>query len=136
WWGFNFPARFYWNGGSLLRYDWLFWIVIGVSLLRKRYHFGAGLALTYASLLRIFPAFVVVALVLKALARIVRHRRLVVSRDHVRFAAGCLVALAILIPASSWATGGLDAWPQFAQNSKKHLSTALTNNMGLKTALG
>ncbi|HEX2675255.1 MAG TPA: hypothetical protein VHM19_01410, partial [Polyangiales bacterium] len=34
------------------------------------------------------------------------------------------------------ATNGLDAWPEFALNSKKHLSTALTNNMGLKTVMG
>src|SRR5207249_3532736 len=56
--------------------------------------------------------------------------------SHMRFAAGCLVALALLMPASGWATGGLDAWGEFAKNSHKHLSTALTNNMGLKTALG
>jgi hypothetical protein len=136
WWGFNFPARFYWNGGSFLRYDWILWLVVGICLLKKRYHFSAGLALTYATLLRVFPGFVVAALILKALARIVRMRRLVVSRGHLRFAAGCILALALLIPASGWATGGLDAWQQFSQNSKKHLSTALTNNMGLKTAVG
>ena len=31
---------------------------------------------------------------------------------------------------------GLDAWVDFAKNSEKHLGTALTNNMGLKTVLG
>jgi hypothetical protein len=136
WWGFNFPARFYWNGGSFLRYDWLVFLVVGICLMKKRFHFGAGVALTYATLLRIFPGFVVAALVLKALARIVRHRRLIVSRAHLLFAAGCITAGAVLIPASSWATGGRGAWPQFVKNSEKHLKTALTNNMGLKTALG
>ena len=80
WWGLDFPARFYWNGGSMLRYDWLFWLVVGICLLKKRYHFAGGMALTYATLLRIFPGFVVAALILKALARIVRLRRLVISR--------------------------------------------------------
>jgi hypothetical protein len=136
WWGLDFPARFYWNGGSMLRYDWLFWLVVGICLLRKRYHFAAGMALTYTTLLRIFPGFVIAALMLKALARMVRLRRFVISRGHLRFAMGCILALAILIPASSWAGGGLDSWQQFAQNSRKHLHTALTNNMGLKTALG
>jgi hypothetical protein len=135
-WGHNFPARFYWNGGSMLRYDWLFWIVIGICCLRKKWHFAGGAALTYATLLRVFPGFIVVALILKALARMIRLRRLVISRGHMRFAMGALLMLAVAIPASSWATGGLDAWGEFAQNSKKHLATALTNNMGLKTALG
>lgn len=136
WWGFNFPARFYWNGGSFLRYDWQFWMVVGICFLRKRWNTAAGMALTYATLLRVFPGFIVAALVLKALARMVRLKRLVISRSHLRFAIGCVIALAVLIPASSWATNGLDAWPEFAQNSKKHLNTALTNNMGLKTVLG
>jgi hypothetical protein len=135
-WGFNFPARFYWNGGSMLRYDWLFWMVIGICFLKKKWNVAAGMALTYATLLRVFPGFVVAALILKALARIVRLRRLVVSRSHLRFAIGCVIALAVLIPTSSWSTNGLDAWVEFAQNSKKHLATALTNNMGLKTVMG
>jgi hypothetical protein len=42
----------------------------------------------------------------------------------------------VLIPLSGWAMNGLDAWPQFVHNSEKHLKTALTNNMGLKTVLG
>ncbi|MDD9935269.1 MAG: discoidin domain-containing protein [Myxococcales bacterium] len=135
-WGCNFPARFYWNGGSFLRYDWLFWMVIGLCLLKRERHFGAGLALTYATLLRVFPGFLVAALVLKVLYRMGKERRFVLSRAHAIFAAGCITAMAILIPASSWATDGLDAWQQFAENSEKHLSTALTNNMGLKTVLG
>ncbi len=136
WWGHNFPARFYWNGGSMLRYDWLLWLVVGICFLRKRWHFAGGMALTYATLLRVFPGFIVAALILKAIARMIRLKQLVISRGHARFAMGCVVAMLVLIPASSWATNGLDAWREFAHNSEKHLKTALTNNMGLKTALG
>jgi hypothetical protein len=136
WWGFNFPARFYWNGGSMLRYDWQFWMVVGICFLKRKWGVAAGMALTYATLLRVFPGFVIAALILKALARMVRLRRLVVSRGHMRFALGCIIALAVLIPTSRWSTNGLDAWVEFAQNSKKHLATALTNNMGLKTVMG
>jgi hypothetical protein len=111
-------------------------MVVGICFLKKQWNVAAGMALTYATLLRVFPGFVVAALVLKALARMVRHRKLVISRSHMRFAIGCVIAMAVLIPASSWSMGGLDAWGEFAQNSKKHLSTALTNNMGLKTVMG
>jgi hypothetical protein len=135
-WGTNFPARFYWNGGSMLRYDWLMWLVLGVCFLKKDKHFWGGAALTYATLLRIFPGFVVLAVILKVLYRMVRERRFVLAREHQVFAAGCIAAMLVLIPASGWAMGGLDAWPQFVQNSEKHLKTALTNNMGLKTVLG
>ncbi|HKU44958.1 MAG TPA: discoidin domain-containing protein, partial [Polyangiales bacterium] len=54
-WGCNFPARFYWNGGSFLRYDWILWLVVGVCFLRKKHLALGGAALTYATLLRVFP---------------------------------------------------------------------------------
>lgn len=135
-WGTNFPARFYWTGGAYLRYDWLFWLVIGIVALKKDKHALGGAILTYATLLRIFPGFVVAAVIAKALYRMIQERRFVLSPELWRFAIGCVVALALLIPASGWATGGLDAWPQFVTNSKKHLETPLTNNMGLKTLVG
>ncbi|MDD9967770.1 MAG: hypothetical protein OXR73_16160, partial [Myxococcales bacterium] len=135
-WGCNFPARFYWNGGAFLRFDWLFFMTVGVCLLRKRWHFGAGAFLTIATGLRVFPGFVVAALILKAVGRMVQERRFVLSRQHAAFAAGCITTIALLVPASNWATDGLDAWSQFVSNSDKHLKTALTNNMGLKTVLG
>jgi len=135
-WGCNFPARYYWNGGGFLRYDWILWLVMGICMLKRRQNFLAGVALTYATGLRVFPGFVVAALVLKALARMVRERRFVLSRAHTIFAVGCISTIAVLTPASDWAMGGLDSWGEFAVNSEKHLKTALTNNMGLKTALG
>jgi hypothetical protein len=135
-WGCNFPARFYWNGGSFLRYDWQLWLIVGICFLRKEKHFWGGAALTYGALLRVFPGFVVIALVLKAIAGMVRERRFFLTPQHQRFAAGCIAALALLMPLSGWATNGLDAWPEFAVNSQKHLKTALTNNMGLKTVMG
>ncbi|MCG8553691.1 MAG: discoidin domain-containing protein [Proteobacteria bacterium] len=136
WWGTNFPARYFWTGGAYLRMDWIAFLVLGLCLLRKDKMFSGGLALTYAALLRIFPGFVVIAMILKALMYMVRERRWVLSSEHKRFAAGCLVALAALMPLSAVATGSLSSWVVFAQNSAKHLDTPLTNNMGLKTAIG
>ena len=136
WWGCNFPAQYYWNGGAFLRYDWLFWLVVGTCLLKKKKMALGGFALTYATLLRIFPGMAVVALILKALFKMIAERRFCISKAHQRFATGSILALLILIPAGAWATNGLDAWIGFAENSAKHLSTPLTNNMGLKTALG
>ncbi len=135
-WGCNFPARYYWNGGSFLRYDWLVWMVIGICLLKKEKMATGGFVLTYATLLRIFPGMVVVAMIAKALYRMVQEKRFFISKEHLRFAVGCIVALVILLPLSSWPMNGFDAWAEFAENSSKHLSTPLTNNMGLKTVLG
>lgn len=135
-WGCNFPARFYWNGGAFLRYDWLFTLGLGLCALRRNKHFLGGVALTLSTGLRVFPGLIIATLLIKAIARMVQARRIAISPEHARFAAGCITTIALLIPASHWSMDGLDAWSQFAQNSEKHLKTALTNNMGLKTVLG
>jgi hypothetical protein len=52
----NFPSRFYWTGGSYLRWDWLFYLTAGVCCLRKDRPMLGGAALAYSTLLRVFPA--------------------------------------------------------------------------------
>src|SRR5262249_47093818 len=149
-WGTNYPARYYWNGGAFLRMDWLVVSIIGICLVKKKHMATGGAALTYAALLRIFPGFIVIGLILKAAARMVRERKWVLAKEHWQFAKGCIAAVAILIPLSAAIAGGghrfgLDAWigikgddgsmaeQGFVENSAKHLHTPLTNNMGLKT---
>jgi hypothetical protein len=53
----NFPSRFYWTGGAFLRWDWLFYFVGGVCLVKKDRPLLGGFFLGYSTLLRIFPIF-------------------------------------------------------------------------------
>jgi hypothetical protein len=53
----NFPARFYWTGGAFLRWDWLFYFVGGVCLIKKDRPLLGGFFLGYSTLLRVFPMF-------------------------------------------------------------------------------
>src|SRR5450432_2176226 len=54
----NFPNRFYWTGGSLLRWDWLFYLIGGICLVKKERPLLGGFFLGYSTLLRIFPLFI------------------------------------------------------------------------------
>ena len=54
-WGCNAPANFYWTGGAFMRQDWIFLLVASICLVRKRYFFLGGAALTWSALLRVFP---------------------------------------------------------------------------------
>jgi hypothetical protein len=54
----NFPSRFYWTGGAFLRWDWLFYFVSGICLLKLEHPLLGGFFLGYSTLLRIFPMFV------------------------------------------------------------------------------
>jgi hypothetical protein len=124
-WGTNFAGRFFWTGGSYLRMDWLAAAIIGICLAKKERSASGGFLLTYSALLRIFPGFIVAGLALKMIA----NRKL-----NLRFIAGCCASLALFLPLSLASTNA-SAWSGFVENSRKHLSTPLTNNMGLKTVI-
>jgi len=129
----NFPSRWYWTGGSLLRWDWLFWMVASVCLLKKERFFYAGMCLAYSTLLRIFPGFMFVAPLIAAVYHYVKHREL--ERRFLRFFMGAAVAVAILVPVSVVTAGGPQAYPAFVRNTIKHSETPLTNYMGLRTVV-
>ena len=129
----NFPSRWYWTGGSLLRWDWLFWMVAAVCLLKKERFFYAGMCLAYSTLLRIFPGFMFVAPLIAAVYHFVKHREL--EKRYLRFFAGAAVAVALLVPISVVTAGGPQAYPAFIRNTIKHSETPLTNYMGLRTVV-
>jgi hypothetical protein len=133
-WGTNYMGRFWWNGGSFLRMDWLFLSVIAICLLKAGRPRAAGFALGWAGLIRVFPFALVIGLVLRVLARSVRGRRLALAGEDRRLAEGLLLSFAVLVPLSM-AAAGPRSWIDFVANSRKHLGTPLTNNVGLKTAL-
>ena len=125
-------SDFSWIGGAFLRYDWLVLSAIGVALVRRGRFGAGGFALTWATGVRIFPGFLVAAVVLHAGLDLVRRRSLRLATPHRRFALGCLLAIATLGPLSV-AVAGADAWPGFVANSRKHLATPLVNFVGWKT---
>jgi hypothetical protein len=140
WWGTNYLSSYLFTGGAFLRADWLALSVIGVCLVKRGRPALGGFALTYAALLRIFPFLIIVGLGLKAAMRMWRRRAFHLEPAHRAFAMGG-VAAALMLTALSFivvgrgVTGGVRAWEGFVENSRKHLSTPLTNNMGLKTVL-
>jgi hypothetical protein len=132
--GTLYLSDYSWIGGSFLRYDWLALSAIGVALVRRGWLGAGAYSLTWATAVRVFPGFLVAAVVLHAGLDLLRRRSLRLAAPHRRFALGCLVAIATLGPLSV-AVAGTDAWPGFVANSRKHLSTPLVNFVGWKTVV-
>jgi hypothetical protein len=130
--GTMYLSAFSWIGGAFLRYDWLALTGIGVALLRRGWLVAGGFALAWATGVRIFPGFLVAAVVLHAAIDLARRRSLRLAAEHRRFALGCVLAIATLVPLSI-AVAGRDAWPAFVSNSAKHLATPLLNFVGWRT---
>lgn len=136
----NFPSRFGWTGGAFLRWDWLFFLVASVCCLHKGRSLLGGLALGYATLLRVFPGVALVGPLLAfGFAARVHGPMSEATRPYRRFAVGVLLAAAALVPASLWSAGGLvegvRVYRAFLDNSVKHVQTPLANYMGLRTVL-
>jgi hypothetical protein len=131
-WGTNGLGEFGFLGGAYLRQDWFCMTLLGLCALRRDKHLAAGGLLATAALLRIFPVFLILALGVKTLCAMWKDRTLRPPAAHLRFAGGCLLAAAILVPLSG-ATGGLDSWPRFIDNIQLHRETPGANNVGLLT---
>jgi hypothetical protein len=149
----NFPCRFYWTGGSLLRWDWLFYLVGGICLIKKDRPLVGGFFLGYSTLLRIFPLFIFSGPILVLLRQLWGgpapdrpwwkpepwpNLRALAARADRRFVAilgGAAIALAVLFPVSLLTSSGIAGYRAFAFNTKKHKETPLTNYMGLRTVV-
>ena len=130
----NFPNRWYWTGGSLLRYDWLFWTVASICFARKERHFLSGFAIGYATLLRIFPGFLILGpAVAIAQKLLLKDRR--VDRRYLSMIGGAVLSAAMLIPISLITANGPQIYERFIENTIKHKDTPLTNHMGLPTLI-
>jgi hypothetical protein len=133
--GVNTLAPFGWTGGAFLRYDWLFWLMAGLSALRGARPGLAGFALGTATLLRVFPVCAIAGVALKVLAEVVAARGFHPFRQRWRFFVGTVGAAIFLVAGSSLAVGRAGIWGEFAQNSAKHLAGEATNSMGLRVFL-
>jgi hypothetical protein len=130
-WGVNALAPFGWTGGGFLRYDWLFWLVLGLACLRAERRALAGFALGFAALLRVFPVFAILGLGLSAAAAAIRERSARPILRQFPFAAGVAGAVLLLFTSSSLMAGGAGIWREFAVNIVKHMDSQAGNSVGL-----
>jgi hypothetical protein len=131
-WGCNSPANFYWTGGAFLRQDWIFLLVASVCFARKKKYALAGGAMTWSSLLRVFPMIAFAGWAILIAFHWLKHRTL--HPNHRRLLAGCVVCAGLLIPASVVVTGP-ESYREFIAHIRVHNRTPLTNHMGLETIL-
>jgi hypothetical protein len=133
-WAANPLNRYFWIGDAFLRYAWFGAFVIGICLLRKQRHFGAGVLLALASLLRLFPALFVVAYGARALRRWLRGDGW--GHGFREFALGAALATVVLPLLAIPVCGrGTDALAEFAANIGPWSSITPTNSVGLPALL-
>lgn len=130
--GLGYPWRYVWVGGSILRFDWLAAVIIGVCLLERSRFFLAGALFAYAAAVRIFPLLLLAGIAVVAVRDLLSRRD---PRWIARFAAGFAACMAACFLAGALTGRGFGAWGEFARNIQKHNDTWSLNTVGLELAV-
>ena len=125
-----FPNRFTHMGGSILRFDYVAYLVIGVSMLRQGNHAVAGALFGMATMERLFPALFLVGYGLKAVFDWIQLRSLPVK--HQRFLISATATMVVCFLLTLTVCGGFDIWLDFFENMKQHTQNTAGFRVGFK----
>jgi hypothetical protein len=117
--------------GSLLRYDWLLYIVVAVCLLDNGRYASAAFFLTLSAMLRIFPVVLFYGVAVTIFQKVKTTRTLDKSSKQFIFAAGVAALLLFLLPAVSLGSV-LRPWQDFYAKTRLHDSGVYVNHLGLR----
>jgi len=125
----NFPNRFVHMGGSILRFDYLALLVLGVYALKGKRFALSGSLMALASLIRVFPVLFAIGFGFKMLADSLQSRK--IGAHYIRFFAGfgITILLGFLI---SLSLAGIEGWTNFFENSIQHNVNTAGFRIGLK----
>src|SRR5262245_5258608 len=115
--------------GSLLRYDWLLYIVVAVCLLERGRYASSAFFLTLSAMLRIFPAVLFCGVAVSIFRRFREARAL--DKNSLRFilSAGVTSLGLFLLPAVSLGSG-LQPWQDFYTKTELHDRGVYVNHLG------
>ncbi|MDD5005294.1 MAG: hypothetical protein PHS93_02170 [Candidatus Omnitrophica bacterium] len=126
----NFISSFYWIGGAFLRYDWLVALVCALSMVHKNKYTLAGIFLSYAAMVKIFPVLFLAGLIVKAAWNIIEKRKL--PKKYIKLFVSFALTSVILFAYGSIHGKGIANWKDFTQKIVFHNQTLLANNVGFK----
>jgi hypothetical protein len=115
--------------GSLLRYDWLLYIVAAVCLLDRGRHAWAAFFLTLSAMLRLFPAVLFYGIAVTMFQKLRATRT--VDKQTVRFTATAGATALLLFVLPSLTLGSVtEPWKDFYGKIRLHESGVYVNHLG------
>ena len=120
--------------GSILRYDWLLFIVAAVCALEKGRYASSAFFLTLSAMMRVFPAVLFLGIAVVIAQKLKTARTL--DSKHVRFGVAAAVTglTLFLLPAASLGSV-LGPWKDFAAKTELHDRGVYVNHLGLRGIL-
>ena len=113
---------------SLLRFDWLSTLVMGIAFMKKEHYVTSGSMMAYAALNRIFPAIFFFPWLVYVAWKLLKDRR--IPMEQWRFAFGAMVTTVILV-ASAVILFGAGRLEESAQKLIMHNDSYGSHRVGL-----
>lgn len=132
--GVNVLSEFIWVGGAFLRFDWLVLSGLGICALRSNRYALGGALLGGATMLRIFPVFFAVGVVLRGV--FLYSKSWTWQTRYTRFTAGFALSGLGLFALTAIEMGGLEVWREFLAKIQLHHTKPIPNNLGLRYLMG
>lgn len=126
----NFPNRYEHMGGSLLRFDYIVYLIISISLLyRKKYGFAA-VFMALSTMIRIFPAIFAIGLIVKGILIFIEKRE--IDSDIYKFFKVYSISIILLFLLSFDFGRGFENWLLFKNNMEVHTESSAGYRIGFK----
>lgn len=126
----SFPNRFEHMGGSLLRFDYIAYLMLAVCSMKSKRHKLAGFFVGLASMVRVFPILFASGLGIKALSDFFKRQKLDKKYRNFFLALAITVGVCFLL---SLASGrGVSGWVEFAENMRLHNQNSSGFRIGFK----
>jgi hypothetical protein len=116
--GVNYTHRYQHMSGSLLRLDWLAYLLIGISLLKLKRPKTAGAFLAYSAMLRVFPIMFLAGIGFKWLWNAIKERK--IMNDDFKTLLSALAAVIVIFSLTLVVKPGLDGWKEWGENIAHH----------------
>ena len=126
----SFPNRFEHMGGSLLRFDYVAYLMLAVCSMKSKRHKLAGVFVGLASMVRIFPILFASGLGIKALYHFIEKRQL--DKKYKKFFSALAITVGICFLLSLASGQGVSGWVEFGENMRLHNQNSSGFRIGFK----
>ncbi|MDD4981109.1 MAG: glycosyltransferase 87 family protein [Candidatus Omnitrophica bacterium] len=129
----NYISSFSWIGGAFLRYDWFVALVLALCMINSKRYAWAGVCISYAAMVRIFPVLFLAGPLVKGIDKICRKKKF--PDEYKRFFAAFVITSLILFGYSCIHAKCPQRWLDFKEKITFQNETLLANNVGFKVIL-
>ncbi len=126
----NFPNRFVHMGGSLLRFDYVAYLIIAMCMLQRKKYKLSGFFVALSSMIRLFPVVFAIAFGIKALIELVQTKK--IDKTYFNFFGSYAASLIIFFLLTLTFGRGLDNWTGFMNNMEIHTQKSAGYRIGFQ----